>query len=149
MKSYAQQGVRVEIQSSRYEAGQLLVTVRGRRGEFFADLPWTEPHGFHSRPHSGSTGYLHIPGDRSDMAFVSAAQDFSKVPELKPGEAAMYDNTGNVVTLGEAGWDFNFDVVIRARLRVEGDIECGGTIHCAGDGLFKGSVIDGDGDGGA
>lgn len=137
MTSYQNQFKRVEIVSSRYEAGHLLVTVKGMAGETFRDLVWHEPHGFHSRPAAGATGHLMIPGGRSDMGFVMAASDPAKVPQIGEGHSAMYDATGNVVHLSDTGWEFNMDVRINGTLHVTGNITSGG------------SITDADGDGGA
>lgn len=141
--SYANQHTRVEITGSRYEKGQLLVSGKAMSGEIFADLPWYEPHGFHSRPHAGSIGFIVAPGGRRDQGFVMAASDPAKLPELEEGEAAMYDQSGNVVRLTESGWAFNMDVSITGNVSIDGNLTC------TGDGAFDGSVTDGDGDGGA
>lgn len=141
--SYPNQFKRVEVVSSRYEKGQLLVTIKGLAGEQFEDLPWREPHGFHSRPHGGTIGYMMTPGGRSDQNYVVGAYDTQRVPEIGAGEAAMYDNSGKVVKLDAQGWHFNMDVEIDGKLTVTGDVEIGGNVDVAG------SVVDGDGDGGA
>lgn len=141
--SYANQFVRVEITGSRYEKGQLLVSGKAMSGEAFEDLPWYEPHGFHARPHAGSIGMILAPGGRRDQAMVMAASDPGKLPQLEEGEAAMYDNGGNVVTLTPQGWIFNMDVTINGNVTISGDLDC------SGNGAFDGSVTDGDGDGGA
>lgn len=141
--SYRNQSTRVEITGSRYENGQLLVSGKGMAGEVFADLPWYEPHGFHARPHPGAIGLIMAPGGRRDQAFVMAASDPEKLPEIEPGESAMYDNGGNVVRLTPDGWIFNTNVTIN------GDVTIDGNLTCSGDGTFAGSVTDGDGDGGA
>lgn len=132
MRGYSNQMVRVEIESSRYENGQLLVTGRGLAGERFEDLVWYEPHGFHSRPHKGTIGYLMAPGGRREQAMVMAASDPSKMPEIGEGEAAMYDKSGNVVHLSETGWSFNMDVTITGNVTVTGNVEVAGNIHATG-----------------
>lgn len=128
MQGYANQFTRVRIESSRYEGGQLLVSGTGMAGERFEDLVWHEPHGFHSRPHAGTVGYLVAPGGRRDQGMVMAASDPSRRPELGEGEAAMYDAGGNVVKLTAAGWEFNMDVTINGNVTVSGNIVAGGTI---------------------
>lgn len=137
MSSYTNQFTRIEIESSRYENGHLLVTGKGMAGERFEDMVWYEPHGFHSRPHKGAIGFLFAPGGRRDMAMVMAASDPKKVPQLNEGEAAMYDNGTNVVKLTAAGWEFNMNVTINGNVQVNGNLNA------------SGSVTDGDGDGGA
>mgnify|MGYP001044190018 CR=1 FL=1 len=132
MRGYQNQMTRVTIEGSRYEGGQLLVSGTGMAGERFTDLVWYEPHGFHSRPHKGAVGYLLAPGGRREQGMVMAASDAGKVPQLGEGEAAMYDNTGKVVTLGSAGWKFNMDVEITGRVTVTGDLEVAGNIHATG-----------------
>jgi phage gp45-like len=124
--------VRVEIESSRYENGQLLVSGRGLAGERFEDLVWYEPHGFHSRPHKGTIGYLTAPGGRRDQAMVMAASDPGKVPQIDEGDAAMYDKNGNVVHLSASGWAFNMDVTITGNVTITGAVEVEGNIHASG-----------------
>lgn len=142
-RGYPSQFTRVEIESSRYENGQLLVTGKGMAGERFEDLVWYEPHGFHSRPHPGTIGWLFGPGGRREQGVVMAASDAAKVPQLEPGEAAMYDHTTNVVKLTADGWEFNMDVKITGNVTIEGNVAVDGNIHATG------SITDGDGDGGA
>lgn len=127
MRGYQNQGTRVVVESSRYENGRLLVTGTGMKGERFEDLPWEEPHGFHARPAKGAVGFLSAPGGRREQATVRAASDPKKVPALEPGEAAMYDATGNVVKLTSGGWEFSTDVVINGKLTVNG------ALHATGD----------------
>lgn len=143
---------RVIIESSRYENDELLVTVRGLAGERFEDLPWTEPHGFHARPAPGASGWLEAPGGDPTRAHVMSAADPAKrkkVGQLGEGEAAMYDAGDNVVTLTATGWAFNMDVQITGKLTVSGDVAFGSNLEVAGDVDAGGSVVDGDGDGGA
>lgn len=135
--SYKNQFTRVEITSSRYEAGQLLVSGKGLAGEAFKDLVWYEPHGFHSRPMPGSIGMIMAPGGRRDQAMVMAASKPGKTPEIGEGESAMYDGGENSVVLSANGWSFNMDVSINGNLTINGDVTA------------TGSIIDGDGDGGA
>lgn len=130
---------RMEILSSKYEGGHLLVTVRGQQGERFEDLVWQEPHGFHSRPHAGAIGHMMIPGGRADMAFVMAASDPKKLPQLEEGESAMYDAGSNVVKLTAGGWQFNMDVVITGNVTITGNVALDGNLDATG------VVTDGDG----
>lgn len=133
MKGHPSQFTRVSIESSRYENGQLLVTGTGMAGERFEDLVWYEPHGFHSRPHKGSVGYLVAPGGRREQGMVMAASDPATVPEIGEGEAAMYDRSGNVVTLGEGGWQFNMDIAIAGNVSIAGNLSVDGDMHATGD----------------
>ncbi|MEP9397939.1 phage baseplate assembly protein [Mesorhizobium sp. KR2-14] len=132
MRGYQSQMTRVTIESSRYENGQLLVSGTGMAGERFTDLVWYEPHGFHSRPHTGAVGYLMAPGGRREQGMVMAAADAGRVPQVAEGEAAMYDNTGKVVTLGASGWKFNMDVEIVGKVTITGNVEVDGNIHATG-----------------
>lgn len=142
-RGYPSQFTRVEIESSRYENGQLLVTGKGFAGERFEDLVWYEPHGFHSRPHPGTVGWLIAPGGRREQGMVMAASDAAKVPQLEPGEAAMYDHTTNVVKLTATGWEFNMDVKIIGNVTIEGNM------HITGNIVSDGTIVDSDGNNGA
>lgn len=137
MSGYANQFTRVQVLSTRYEGGQLLVKARGMAGEEWDDLVWYDAHGFHSRPKKGAIGMILAPGGRRDQAMVMAAADPGKVPALEEGESVMYDAGGNTVTLKADGWHFSTD------LHIDGNVTITGNLHA------NGSVTDGDGDGGA
>jgi phage gp45-like len=149
MQGYRNQMVRVTIESSRYENGQLLVTGTGMAGERFEDLVWYEPHGFHSRPHKGAVGFLSAPGGRREQGMVQAASDPSKVPQLGEGDSVQYDQHGNLHKLTKDGVTIDYQarsvsfqsgdwtitaptVKIIGNLEVEGDIHATGKIIDAG-----------------
>lgn len=141
--SYRNQSTRFEVVSSKYEKGRLLVTAKGLKGEIFKDIAVREPHGFHSRPHKGAVGHVYAAhGNRSELFFMLGSDD-TKIPELEPGQAAMYDDTGNVVVLDADGWHFNMNVEINGNVTIKGDVTLDGNLTATG------SVVDGDGDGGA
>lgn len=140
MAGYQNQFPRIEIESSRYENGQLLVTGRGFAGERFEDLVWYEPHGFHSRPHAGTIGYLLAPGGRREQALVVAASDPAKRPQIAEGESAMYDETGNVVRLKPTGWEFSMDIKVTGNVTFTGDLSVGGKVTTGGDIGCGGSI---------
>lgn len=143
MNSYRNQATRFEVVSTRYEKGRLLATARGLNGEIFEDMPVREPHGFHSRPHKGAVGHVYGGKGNRDELFFMLGSDDARIPRLKEGEAAMYDATGNVVVLDDKGWHFNMDVEITGNVTIKGDVALDGNLTATG------SVVDGDGDGGA
>lgn len=147
MRGYPNQGTRVEIISTRYENGQLLVTGRGMAGETFEDLPWQEAHGFHSRPHKGSVGYLTAPGGRRDQGVVMGASDPAKVPQVDEGDAVLYDRHGNIVKLTQGGISVDFQsrtvehasgdwTITAPTVTIKGNLEVIGNVHATG------SIID-------
>lgn len=148
-QGYTNQFVRIEIESTRYESGQLLVTGRGMAGERFEDLVWYEPHGFHSRPHKGSIGYLLAPGGRREQGLVVGASDPGKRPSIEEGQSAMYDNGGNVVVLKPEGWEFSTSITVKGdisltgSLSADGGVTTKGDIHADGNIHANGSVTDG------
>lgn len=153
-RGYPNQHTRVEIESTRYENGQLLVTGRGLTGERFEDLPWREGHGFHSRPHKGSVGMLSAPGGRRDQGFVMAASDPGKVPQVGEGDAVLYDQHGNLIKLTQGGITIDFQsrsvefasgdwTITAPTVTINGNLQVNGNVNVSG------SVVDGDGDGGA
>lgn len=144
---YRNQLIRVEIESSRYENGQLLVSGRGMAGEQFTDLPWQEPHGFHSRPHKGAVGYLSAPGGRRDQATVQAASDPAKVPQIGEGDSVQYDEHGNLQKMTKDGITVDYQsrtithisgdwTITAPTLTLNGNLEVNGNIHATG------SIID-------
>lgn len=128
MSGYRNQATRFQVVSSRYEGGRLLVTARGLNGEVFEDIPVRESHGFHSRPHAGAVGHVYGGRGNRDELFFLLGSDDGKVPQLGEGEAAMYDDKGNVVTLTASGWAFNMNVTIYGNLEVAGSIHATGSI---------------------
>lgn len=143
MRGYSNQFTRVEIESTRYENGQLLVSGRAMAGERFEDLPWHEPHGFHSRPHKGSVGHLSAPGGRREQGFVMAASDPARVPQVGEGDAAVYDQHGNLIKLTKDGVTVDYqsrtithtsgDWTINCpTLTLNGNLEVNGNIHATG-----------------
>jgi phage gp45-like len=139
-QGYSNQFVRVEIESTRYENGQLLVTGRGMAGERFIDLVWYEPHGFHSRPHPGSIGYLMAPGGRREQGFVVGASDPGKRPQIEAGQSAMYDNGGNVVVLKPEGWEFSTSITVKGDITLTGSLSADGGLTAKGDVHSDGNI---------
>ena len=153
MSGYRNQFVRVEVESARFEAGQLLVTGRGMAGERFEDLPWYEPHGFASHPVAGAVGTMLAPGGRREQAMIMAATDPALRPPIEAGDGALYDAHGNLIRLYSGGAIFNFEDrsitltggqwTINGPVTINGDVLVNGNVHATG------SITDGDGDGGA
>lgn len=133
------QDTRVEIESSRYEKGRLLVTVKGLAGERFEDIPWEEPFGFHSRPAKGATGFITAPGGRRDQAVVRAAHDPDMVPQIEEGEAVLYDQSKqNLIKVTAAGMVLTHgtSITINGPVTLNGDLQVSGNVNAGG------SVID-------
>ncbi|APH71453.1 phage baseplate assembly protein domain-containing protein [Aquibium oceanicum] len=152
MSGYRNQFVRVEVESARFEEGQLLVTGRGMAGERFEDRPWYEPHGFASHPQGGAVGTMLAPGGRRDQSFVMTAYDPGIRPEIEPGDTAIYGH-GNLMRLHKDGAIFDFGsrtaVLTSGGWTINGDVTINGNVQLNGNMIATGSIVDGDGNNGA
>ncbi len=153
MSGYRNQFVRVEVESARFEEGQLLVTGRGMAGERFEDLPWYEPHGFASHPRKGAVGTMMAPGGRREQAMIMAATDPALRPAIEAGDGALYDAHGNLIRLYSGGAIFNFEdreiTLTGGQWTINGPVTINGDVQLNGSMTATGSIVDGDGDGGA
>lgn len=160
MRGYPSQFTRIEIESTRYEKGQLLVTGRGMAGERFEDLVWYESHGFHSRPHAKTVGYLVAPGGRREQGLVMAASDPAKVPQIAEGDSVHYDQHGNMTKLTKDGITVDYEnrtithtsgawTINTPTLTLNGNLEVDGDMHITGHIVSDATITDADGNNGA
>jgi phage gp45-like len=107
--------VRGLVNRSRYPKGEeeasekgftQLLQIRGLSGEVLGDVEYLEPYGFTSRVQQADPGAEHlavsIAGDRArTVALVVRNRKFGI--KVKPGEVALFDDTGQVVRLHQDG----------------------------------------------
>lgn len=167
--------VRFEIESSREEGGQLLVSGKGLAGESFKDLLFIQPHGAASRPPAGSIGIASVMPGRRTQSLVVGVEHNEHRPALPDGAAALYDHAGNIIKLTAGGVTLDFGnrtithtsgewnieceglsisagangVTMTGTMSLIGDLAIDGNIQVTGNVTAAGSVTDGDGDGGA
>lgn len=135
---------RFQIESSKLENGQLLVSGKGLAGEAVEDALLMQPHGAASRPPAGSTGFAMVmPGRRTQM-IVMGVEHPDHRPDIGEGDGALYDGHGNSIKLAVGGvifdfgartitltggeWQFTGNVTITGNLNVSGNIESGGAM---------------------
>ena len=137
------------------EKGQQFLSGRGFYNDGYTEVRRLEPHGFYSSPPAKSQGLVVAPNDDLDHAFLLGVDHPEHRPSgLPPGSSALYDANGNIIkmigdglvvdmqsntiTLTAGSWTINAPAVtLNGNLQVNGNISATGTI------------VDGDGDGGA
>lgn len=148
--------------SVEHRNGQQFVNGRGYAGDNYERVHRVEPHGFASHPVAGGIGAFLAARGQRDSGYVFGGENPGLRPELPLGGAAIYDHLGNVIKLmGGGGAIFDFasrtatltagdwtinapqGVTINGPLTVNGDVMLDGNLSATG------SVVDGDGDGGA
>jgi phage baseplate assembly protein V len=80
------------------------VQVRAMAPETIDNLPVLQIYGLASHAAAGSDAVaIFIAGDRSNGMIVATGNQQSRLRNLKPGEVALYDNSGTVVKLAAGG----------------------------------------------
>lgn len=125
--------------------GQQFVSGRGSKSDAWTEIHRIEPHGFASHPIKGGKGLLlPMPGN-PDMAYVLGGESPAHRPAGLPiGGTAIYDSTGNIISL--VGSKVR---LVAPLFEFVGDITINGSIDMTGGIVAGGSIVDGDGDGGA
>lgn len=145
-----------------HEGGQQFVSGQGYGGDRWKRMHRPGEHGFASYPVQGGQGVLMNQRGNRESAYVFGSEDPRLRPDLPMGGSALYDHLGNIIKLiGDGGAVFDFasrtatftagdwtinapnGVTINGPLTVNGDVTLDGNLSATG------SVIDGDGDGGA
>lgn len=128
---------RFEIESSRFENGQLLVTGKGLAGERIEDALYIQPHGAASNPPPGAVGYLSTMPGRRTQAIMVGIEHPGKRPDLPAGASALYDNNGNIIKLFAGGVVMDFGsrtiTMTGGTWNITGDVTIDGTLHVTGD----------------
>ncbi len=125
--------------------GQQFVSGRGSKSDAWTEIHRIEPHGFASHPIKGGKGLLlPMPGN-PDMAYVVGGENPANRPAgLPTGGTAIYDSSGNIISL--VGSKVR---LVAPLFEFVGDITIDGSIDMTGGIVAGGSIVDGDGDGGA
>lgn len=125
--------------------GQQFVSGRGSKSDAWTEIHRIEPHGFASHPIKGGKGLLlPMPGN-PDMAYVIGGENPANRPaDLPTGGTAIYDSNGNIISL--VGSKVR---LVAPLFEFVGDITIDGSIDMTGGIVAAGSIVDGDGDGGA
>ena len=138
--------VRFQIESSRFEGGQLLVSGPSVAGERVEDVLLIQPHGAASVPPVGAIGLaMPMPGRRGQL-MVMGVEAADKRPDLPAGASALYDADGNIILLSAGGVTMNFASrtvsMVAEGWTIEGDVTIKGNLRVEGDVFATGSIID-------
>ena len=86
-------------QNATVGSDQVLATLSGRVGELFSQVPISHAYGFHAEPLAGASALLLALGGRSDCVHAIGIDDPRGRPSLGPGAVAVYDASGQIVSL--------------------------------------------------
>ena len=131
---------RFEIDSSRFDNGQLLISGRGLAGETFKDLLFVQPHGAASRPPKGAIGVAMVMPGRRTQAMLMGIEHAGHRPDLPAGASALYDASGNIIKLFAGGVTMDFGS--RTITMTGGTWNLKGNLNVDGDIFATGSIID-------
>jgi phage baseplate assembly protein V len=142
--------------------GQQFLSGRGLYGDGMTKVRRLEPHGFASKPPKGSQGvFVPLNGNPDEAVLLGVDHPDHRPRDLPDGGSVQYDDAGNVIKLiGADGCVIDLAnrtltattgdwVVTAPSVTINGNVTINGDLTCSGGGNFGGSVVDGDGDGGA
>lgn len=110
------------------------VQVTGRAGERLSDVQRLQQFGFSANPPLGSNGLMIcIAGSRSHPVVIACDDGSTRVLELEPGEACVYNAFGDFVRLKTSG-----EMVVKAREKVTVDAPL---THALGDAEVDGDAL--------
>jgi phage gp45-like len=148
-------GKRIELDGTvAHKGGQQFVNGRALFSDGYTRIHRIESAGFASYPIAGGKGLLLSPNGDADQAYVLGGEHPDHRPDLPKGGTAIYDHNGNIMKLVMSGLVIDVGsrtVTVNAGggWTLNGDMTVNGDIHLNGNLTATGSVIDGDGDGGA
>lgn len=128
--------------------GQQFVSGRGLAGDRWTRILRLESHGLASEPVAGGQGIVFSPNGIPEEAYFLGGEKPSLRPSgLPAGAKAIYDAGGNIIKLVGTGIDIAADgntvTITCATLVLNCNVQLNGNLTATG------SVVDGDGDGGA
>nr|WP_295465189.1 phage baseplate assembly protein [Mesorhizobium sp.] len=112
-----------------HKDGQQFVDGKGFAGDEFERFHRPEPHGFASHPVKGGIGIALSARGNRDSAYVLGGENPKLRPDVAMGGAAIYDHTGNIVSVVQANMRLVHATVIHLiapSIILEGTIKLGG-----------------------
>ncbi len=101
------------------------VQVSGLEGEDLPDVQRLQQFGFSANPPIGATGLvICIGGSRTNPVVISAEDGSTRVLNLEPGEACVYNAFGDFIRLKTSG-----EVLVKARSKVTADAPLVHALH--------------------
>ena len=148
-------GFRIELDGTIVERnGQQFMSGRSVYNDAYTRIHRIEPHGFMSNPIKGAKALLLSPNGDPDQAYLFGGEHPSHRPSGLPGGAtAIYDSSGNIIKLVNSEVIFDFQTrtatFTAGQWNINGGVTINGNVTVNGNLNATGSIIDGDGDGGA
>lgn len=112
-----------------HKDGQQFINGKGFSGDGFERVHRPEPHGFASHPVKGGIGVALSARGNRDSAYVLGGENPKLRPDIAMGGTAIYDHTGNIVSVVQADLRIVHSAVIHLvapSIILEGTIRLGG-----------------------
>jgi len=112
-----------------HREGQQFVNGKGFAGDAFERVHRVEPHGFASNPVAGGIGVAMSARGNRDSAYVFGGENPDMRPNVDMGGAAIYDHTGNIVSVVQKDMRFVHSAkihIIAPEIILEGRVLLGG-----------------------
>ena len=112
-----------------HKDGQQFIDGKGFAGDRFERVHRIEPHGFASHPVKGGIGVAMSARGNRDSAYVFGGENPSMRPDIAMGGTAIYDHTGNIVSVVQANLRIVHAAVIHMiapEIILEGQVKLGG-----------------------
>ena len=130
-----------------HKDGQQFINGKGFASDSFERVHRPEPHGFASHPVKGGIGVALSARGNRDSAYVLGGENPKLRPQVAMGGTAIYDHTGNIVSVVQAQMRMVHATrihIIAPEIILEGNIKLGGP-GAAREMSVRGTV-DSDGD---
>jgi len=112
-----------------HKDGQQFVGGKGFANDRFERVHRIEPHGFASHPVKGGIGIAMSARGNRDSAYVFGGENPQLRPDIALGGTAIYDHTGNIVSVVQANLRIVHSAVIHMiapSIILEGTVKLGG-----------------------
>ncbi|MCA0275875.1 MAG: phage baseplate assembly protein [Proteobacteria bacterium] len=109
--------------------GQQFINGKGFAGDRFERVHRIEPHGFASHPVKGGIGVAMSARGRRESAYLFGGENPGLRPDVALGGTAIYDHTGNIVSVVQAQLRIVHATVIHLvapEIILEGSVKLGG-----------------------
>ncbi|WP_052161062.1 phage baseplate assembly protein [Hoeflea sp. BAL378] len=112
-----------------HREGQQFINGKGFAGDSFERVHRIEPHGFASHPVKGGIGVAMSARGNRDSAYLFGGENPSMRPSVDLGGTAIYDHTGNIVSVVQRQMRFVHSSkvhIVAPEIILEGTVRLGG-----------------------
>lgn len=112
-----------------HRRGQQFIDGKGYAGDLFEKVHRIEPHGFASHPVAGGIAAVLSARGARDSAYALGGENPTLRPDVAMGGAAIYDHTGNIVSVVQKDLRIVHSAVIHLiapEIVLEGIVRLGG-----------------------